>query len=262
MDLNTVWMENLAPPMISNSFFSVKKKTPAQCKYKYQFSKFHRLSIPFNQSIVVLAQLWNRTYCVCLFVCVMHNIAYIKWIIFISCSRQSSANSKYISRSMTIVRSIFENIHIDWSSQKLFALSCDIARFDRMYALFEIVSFFISNKAQIIHTDAWLMAERTQRMVIGEVDHGEGDALFTYSRADALNRASKAEKKQIEIGMGSFCAVQLLFSGKSKHLIRKINLIRLDWHFAIDRSFGLSTFFTFERFPLSFFPNIILCMIQ
>lgn len=64
-----------------------------------------------------------------------------------------------------------------------------------MYALFEIVSFFISNKAQIIHTDAWLMAERTQRMVIGEVDHGEGDALFTYSRADALNRASKAEKK-------------------------------------------------------------------
>lgn len=105
-------------------------------------------------------------------------------------------------------------------------------------------------------------------MVIGEVDHGEGDALHLLAPSlsgrcikSCIDQAKR--KGGIEIGMSSFCAVQLLFSGKSKHLIRKINLIRLDWHFAIDR---LIYFFLlsndFDPFAVIIFPKHTYCMIQ
>lgn len=191
-------------------------------------------------------------YCVCLcdcdgvfaiFACVLHNIAYIKWIIFISCSRQSSVNEMYL----TIVRFIYKCTH--WLKFTETVRSLDIARCDHLY-MCAVQNWFVHIKQSTNHapdTDGW-----TNEM-IGEVDHGEGDALhlnrsLTLSLASMhCNRALKAEmlwlfsptakeEKKTRNRNGLILrAVQMHFSGKSKHLIRKINLIRLDWHFAIDR---------------------------
>lgn len=112
--------------------------------------KFHHRSVPLDQSIVLSG--WEtreidkiQPNCIvfgrvsiCLYILMMNIITYIKWIIFISCSRQCSANDEIVWRSCDLYWLKFtETVH----------KSQDIAIFDHkihICAQFEIVSFSIS----------------------------------------------------------------------------------------------------------------------